>query len=364
MKTPLYDRHVSLNARMAPFGGWDMPIQYEGILAEHACTRTACGLFDICHMGEFELSGPTAEADLERLLTMSVASIAIGQCKYGFLLNDQGGVIDDLTCYRFGEQHFMLVVNAATCAGDAAWIRDHLSPSTTFYDISAWTGKLDVQGPTAKKMLEAAFEIVIPDLKYFHFTRMTLLGANVLISRTGYTGEWGYELYVPMETVAAFWDALLAKGDIKPVGLGARDTLRLEVGYPLYGHELSTTRTPVAAFSKNFVALDKTFIGHDAVRADLENGPAQKLVGLQLATKRAARAGDRIFADGQPVGEVTSGSLAPSLGVAIALAYVDAKVLERGTALEIEVKTSRLPAEVVSLPFYKHGTARKKTVTN
>lgn len=361
MKTPLYDHHTKLGARMAPFGGWDMPIQYDGILAEHAATRTRCSVFDICHMGELELSGPTAEADLERLLTMSVASIAEGQCKYGFLLNEQGGVIDDLTCYRLGPQHFMLVVNAATCAGDVAWIRPRLSPATAFHDISSWTGKLDVQGPASRELLADALETVIPDLKYFHFTRIKILGVSCLISRTGYTGEWGYELYMPIEIVTAFWNALLERGDIKPAGLGARDTLRLEVGYPLYGHELSTARTPVAAFGKNFVDVTKDFTGCEAVRADLANGPAQKLAGLRLDTKRAARAGDKIFAGGAEAGEITSGSLAPSLGYAIALAYVNREVLEAGAPLEVEVKNTRLPARLEPLPFYREGSVRGLT---
>lgn len=343
---------------MAPFGGWDMPIQYSGILSEHEYTRTAATVFDICHMGEFELRGPTAEGDLERLLTMAVGKIAIGQCKYGFLLNECGGVIDDLTCYRLGEQHFMLVVNAATCAGDAAWIRKHLSPSTEFHDISAWTGKLDIQGPQSRRWMEEALQISVPDIKYFHFTRMTVLGVSCLISRTGYTGEWGYELYMPMEAVGMFWDKLLAPGAIKPAGLGARDTLRLEVGYPLYGHELCDTRTPAEAFGKNFLALDKTFMGHQAVRDDLGKPPSQQLVGLQLETKRAARAGDKIIANGAIVGEVTSGSLAPSLGYAVAMAYVNRDLASPGQLLQIQVKGSNLNATVVELPFYRQGTAR------
>lgn len=362
MKTPLYDAHVKLGARMAPFGGWDMPIQYEGILAEHEYTRKACGLFDICHMGEFELRGPGAVADLERLLTLPVASIAIGQCKYGFLLNDEGGVLDDLTCYRLGEDHFMLVVNAATCADDAAWIRNRLSPRTEFHDISAWTGKLDIQGPRSRQYLEDAFELPLPELKYFHFTRITLMGCSCLLSRTGYTGEWGYELYMPMERVTAFWDALLAKGAIKPVGLGARDTLRLEAGYPLYGHELSTARTPAAAFGKSFLNLDKEFCGAAAVRRDLEKGSAQQLVGLKLASKRAARHGDAIRAGGQVAGVVTSGSLAPSLGYAVAMAYVDRAVLEQKLPLEVETKGTCLPVEITELPFYKSGTVRGKNL--
>jgi aminomethyltransferase len=361
MKTPLYDTHVKLGARMAPFGGWDMPIQYEGIIIEHEYTRKVCGLFDICHMGEFELSGPTAEQDLERLLTQSISSIAIGQCKYGFLLKDNGGVIDDLTCYRMAADHFMLVVNAATCAGDAEWISNRLSPGTRFHDISPWTGKLDVQGPESRECLEQAFDVKIPDLKYFHFTRINLLGVSCLLSRTGYTGEWGYELYMPMETTQKFWDKLVAPGRIKPIGLGARDTLRLEVGYPLYGHELSDQQTPVAAFGKNFVDTGKDFIGRSGVLRDLEKGTPRVLTGLALSSKRAARAGDVVWSGSRKVGIVTSGSLAPSLGYAVALAYVDKDAVDNQSSVEIEVKGSRLPVTITKLPFYKNGTARKKS---
>ncbi|HMO52478.1 MAG TPA: glycine cleavage system aminomethyltransferase GcvT [Kiritimatiellia bacterium] len=360
MKTPLYENHVALGARMAPFGGWDMPIQYEGILAEHEATRKTCGLFDICHMGEFELRGPTAEADLERLLTQSIASIAVGQCKYGFLLNDEGGVLDDLTCYRLANDHFMLVVNAATCAADASWISARLSRETEFHDISSWTGKLDIQGPTSRTALEDALEMPLPDLKYFHFARIPALGHSCLLSRTGYTGEWGYEIYLPMEATQALWELLLGKGAMKPIGLGARDTLRLEVGYPLYGHELSVERTPVAAFGKNFISLEKDFIGRPAVEHELRKGAAERLVGLNLTTKRAARAGDPIMLDDRQVGVVTSGSLAPSLGHAVAIAYVAREVAESPAPLEIAVKGGRLSATITPLPFYRQGTVRGK----
>ncbi len=359
-KTPLFDTHVKLGARMAPFGGWDMPIQYEGILVEHDYTRKVCGIFDICHMGEFELSGPTAEQDLERLLTQSVKAIAIGQCKYGFLLNDKGGVIDDLTCYRLAADHFMLVVNAGTCTGDSEWISNRLSPGTRFHDISSWTGKLDVQGPESKACLEEALGVAIPELKYFHFTRINLLGVSCLLSRTGYTGEWGYELYMPIEATQRFWDKLTASGRIKPVGLGARDTLRLEVGYPLYGHELSDRQTPVAAFGRNFMDTGKDFIGRSGVMIDQEKGTARTLVGLTLASKRAARADDLVYANGRTVGVITSGSLAPSLGVAVGMAYIDREFAQAGTAVEIDVRGSKLPAAVTALPFYKNGTARRK----
>ena len=359
MKTPLFDAHVALGARMAPFGGWDMPIQYEGIQPEHHATRTQATVFDICHMGEFELRGPTAQADLERLLTQNVATIAEGQARYGYLLREDGGVLDDLTCYRFGPHHFWLIVNAGTCAGDANWIRGHLSPQTQFEDITPRIGKLDLQGPTAREALEGAFGAKVPDLKYFRFATVQLDGVSCVLSRTGYTGEFGYELYFPIEHTAAFWNRLLAKGDVLPAGLGARDTLRLEVGYPLYGHELGLDRSPVAAARGLFMDLKKDFIGKAACARDKAQGCPQYLCGLQLESKRAARAHDVVFADGQPAGEITSGSLAPSLGVAVALAYLRADRCASGTAVEVECHGKRLPARVVELPFYKNGTARR-----
>ncbi|MBN1268270.1 MAG: glycine cleavage system aminomethyltransferase GcvT, partial [Kiritimatiellae bacterium] len=323
MQTPLYASHVALGARMGPFGGWDMPIQYAGILVEHAHTRKQCSMFDTCHMGEFELSGPTAGADLERLLTQRVASIREGQCRYGYLLRDDGGVLDDLTCYRFGPERFMLCVNAGTLAGDADWVRAHLSSSTVFRDLSPETAKLDIQGPTARRAMEQALNTALPELGYFRFMETRLAGTDCLLSRTGYTGEWGYEVYFPASEAVRFWDLFIAGGEIKPAGLGARDTLRLEMGYPLYGHELSVERTPVAATRGQFVDMEKEFIGKAAVARDLAQGVPRYLVGLRLETKRAARAHDHVLQGGQAVGEITSGSLAPSLGVAVAMAYVD-----------------------------------------
>ncbi len=360
LRTPLYDAHVELNARMAPFGGWDMPIQYAGILAEHEHTRTRTSLFDTCHMGEFELRGPTAAADLDRLLTQSVASLQIGQCRYGYLLREDGGVLDDLTCYRRDADHFWLCVNAGTCPQDAEWIRRRVSPTTRFTDLSPHTGKIDIQGPTSREEMEQAFGIRLPDLKYFRFTSLMIDGTACMLSRTGYTGEWGYELYLPWDETERFWDALLARPNVKPAGLGARDTLRLEMAYPLYGHELTTERTPVAASRGHFIDLNKEFVGKAAVRRDVEKGVPRYLVGLRLETKRAARAHDQVLRGDRVVGEVTSGSVAPSLGVAVALAYVDAGCDGPGQALEIEVHGTRLPATVVDLPFYKKGTARGK----
>jgi aminomethyltransferase len=359
-RTPLYEAHLSLGAKMAPFGGWDMPIQYEGILAEHGWTRSKATIFDTCHMGEFELRGPTAEADLERLVTQSVAGIAVGRCRYGYLLRDDGGVLDDLTCYRRDKDHFWLIVNAGTCPADAGWIRRRLSPGTVFTDLSPMTGKLDIQGPESRAEMEKTLGIRLPDLEYFRFANVMLDGTACMLSRTGYTGERGYELYCPAGEVERFWTMFLDKSDIKPAGLGARDTLRLEVGYPLYGHELTADRTPIAASRGQFMEMKKDFIGKPGVARDLENGVPRFLVGLQLESRRAARAGDKVVSGGKAVGEITSGSIAPSLGVAVAMAYVDKALTLPGQRLEIDVHGAPLPATVVELPFYKQGTARGK----
>jgi aminomethyltransferase len=355
--TPLHQEHVALGARMAEFGGWDMPIQYEGILAEHEHTRTKTGLFDICHMGEFELTGPTACADLEKLLTMSVSTLTIGQCRYGFMLNEQGGVIDDLTCYRLGDDRYMLVVNAATCEGDAAWIRQHLSTQTVFTDLSSQLAKLDVQGPAARADLEAVIGKKLPDLGYFKAESFQCLETDMLISRTGYTGEWGYELYFPASEAVRVWRVLLANENIKPVGLGARDTLRLEMGYSLYGHELSVGRTPVPTSRGMFIRKTGGYIGEAAVQRDLDH-PQELLVALEFDSRRAARAHDKVFFQTLETGTVTSGSVSPSLGKAVALAFVKAEHAAVGTVLDVEIRGKMFPATVTELPFYKKGTAR------
>lgn len=359
-QTPLYQEHKALGARMAEFGGWDMPIQYEGILVEHAHTRTQVGLFDICHMGEFEISGPSACVDLERLLTCSIASLQPGQCRYGFMLNEQGGVIDDLTCYRLEADRYMLVVNASRCADDASWIRSHLSPGTVFVDLSAQLAKLDVQGPSARAAVECAAGAPLPDLGYFRSAPANLFGCDMLISRTGYTGEFGYELYFPAGEAVGVWRALLDHPQIRPVGLGARDTLRLEMGYSLYGHELSETETPVAVSRGAFIRKSGGYIGEEAVHRDLRQPPVL-LVGLMLDSRRAARAGSvvRQAKGGETVGRVTSGALAPSLGRAVALALVRTDFAQPGTRLEVDIRDSGSDAVVVDLPFYQQGTARQ-----
>ncbi|MEN7972950.1 MAG: glycine cleavage system aminomethyltransferase GcvT [Verrucomicrobiota bacterium] len=352
-KTPLNGRHIALGARMGEFGGWDMPIQYAGILQEHEHTRTKASVFDICHMGEFELSGTTALQDLEELLTCNIQSLAEGQVRYGFMLNDDGGTIDDLTCYRLGADRFLLVVNAGTAEKDAEWIKGRISANTKFSDLSTSMAKLDVQGPESRVVLEDVFGEKLPDLGYFRFFEHN----GWMISRTGYTGEWGYEIYLPSEVASDLWDKLVAHELCAPGGLGARDTLRLEMGYSLYGHELSESRTPAATSRGAFINMQKDFVGKENVSADFET-PGHLLVGLRFGSKRAAREHDKVYCEGLEVGEVTSGSVAPSLGVAVAMAFVEPDFSELGRELQVEIRGKQFPAEVVDLPFYKDGSAR------
>lgn len=337
---------------MTEFGGWDMPLFYTGIVAEHMRTRTICSLFDTCHMGELELSGPTAAADLERLFTRKVSDLAPGKCRYGYLLNPQGGVIDDLTCYRLQEERFLLVVNAATTDADARWISAHLSPATVLRNRSGEIAKLDLQGPRSPECFQQAFGRLPPDLRFYSATYMDLNGVRCLISRSGYTGEMGYELYFPQQHAAGFWRRLLAAEGVSPAGLGARDTLRLEMGYPLYGHELTPDRTPAGVAHGRFLDLDKDFIGRDAVLAEMESGPREILTGIILEGRRAARHGDPVLVEEHTVGIVTSGSYAPSVGKAVALAYVAAEFADEGRPVILRSRSTDLYGTIASPPFH------------
>ncbi|MDH3982450.1 MAG: glycine cleavage system aminomethyltransferase GcvT [Kiritimatiellaceae bacterium] len=352
--TPLHTLHLQFGARMGEFGGWDMPIQYAGILQEHEQTRTNASVFDICHMGEFELSGETALLDLEKLLTCNIQTLDIGQVRYGFMLNSDGGTIDDLTCYRMDLDRFMLVVNAGTAEKDAEWIKKNISPSTTFTDLSPEIAKLDVQGPKSREVVENILGSKLSDLGYFRFQT---LENGWIISRTGYTGEWGYEIYLPNNAASALWDDLTAHDLCEPGGLGARDTLRLEMGYSLYGHELSEARTPAVTSCGMFINMKKDFICKENVAADLDE-PEYLLVGLKFNSKRAAREHDKIYFEEIEIGEITSGSVAPSLGHAVAMAFIEPEFSEIGRIVYVEIRNKKFPAEVVNLPFYKDGTAR------
>ncbi len=353
--TPLTGWHRSKNAKMAAFAGFDMPIQYEGIIAEHNHTRQAVGIFDICHMGEFSLSGPGAKAALGALVTQDLNTLAPGKCRYGFLLNETGGVLDDLIIYCLDEDAYMLVVNGACEAVDYAWLAAHLATGPTLTNISAKTGKIDVQGPKSLEVLYAVLGSDFQSPGYFNFVRTIWRGEPLLVSRTGYTGELGYELYLDSALALPMWEALCAHPLVKPVGLGARDTLRLEMGYPLYGQDLDTSHTPAEAGFGPLLGKQTPFIGQAALA-----NVRQRLIALELPGRRSARHYDHVvLPDGTEVGVVTSGSFAPSLGHSVALAYVRADAAEEQQFL---VRTQRgdLEASRAALPFYTKGTARVK----
>jgi len=355
LRTPLIGRHIALGAKMAPFAGWLMPIQYEGIVLEHEHTRKHAGLFDTCHMGEFRIEGPGADAALARALSHNLATLKADRCRYGFLLNARGRVLDDCIVYRFGPDNFMLVVNAACAAGDFAALRERLPQFVSLTDISEDTAKIDLQGPESHAALEQTLEKNFSDLPYFSFRQSSFNDAPLLVSRTGYTGELGYEFYLPPDKAECLWSALLAADSVKPAGLGARDTLRLEAGLPLYGHELDENHTPAEAGLAGLLTSEVDHVGRTGVTKVRE-----RLVGLRLSNRRAARNGDAVaLPDGTPAGHVTSGSFAPSLGYAVALAYVDAAHANKKNFV---IKTARneLAAVRTNLPFYTQGTARVK----
>lgn len=357
-KTPLYDLHLSAGGKMVPFAGYLMPVQYgTGIMAEHRAVRTQAGLFDVSHMGELLVEGPDAMKLLQRLLTNDFSTIAVGTCRYSPMCNHEGGVVDDLLVYALGEQRFWLVVNAANEAKDEAWIRKHLEGNIHLENQSAQTGQLALQGPLSKEILEEITQGALPEKYYTFKANLSVAGVPCLVSKTGYTGEAGYEIYGPAHQLPHLWEALLNAGLEKgliPCGLGARDTLRLEAGMPLYGHEMDEHISPLEAGLGSFVKWDKgDFIG----RLALESKPVvYERVGLQIQDRGIAREGAPVKSlDGELLGEVTSGTQAPHLGVAVAMARLIKDRVEVGEVLEVEVRGRLLKAQVVELPFYRRS---------
>lgn len=356
-QTPLYQTHIDLGAKMGPFGGFDMPIQYTGILEEHAACRTGVALFDICHMGEFYLSGPTAALDLEKLLSCTVHTLEIGQCRYGFLCNDEGGILDDQIVYRLEEDVYMMVVNAGTRSDDYQWISSHISSSTTLKDHSDLLAKIDIQGPLAPKLLNTLIDGTINSLRYFRAEKHTIHGVEVLVSRTGYSGEVGYELYFESESAQSLWNLCIDQG-ATPAGLGARDTLRLEMGLPLYGHELSLLSNPLETGYTHCIDREKEFYGKEAL---IKKEAPNQLVGILFEGRQKPRDGEVLSSvEGDPIGSITSGGFGPSLQKGIALAYVNKTFAQEGTSVKIIRKRKELEGTIASLPFYKEATARKK----
>lgn len=349
-KTPLYEAHLKLNAKMSGFGGWLMPIQYEGILAEHLYTRQAVTLFDICHMGEFLLEADPVSSGLDNIVTQNIVDMPLGSCRYGFMLNESAGVIDDLIVYRIRENYWMLVVNAATISGDEDNLRKNLSGSYEFHNVSDALGKLDLQGPRSQEILISIFGEKISNLGYYKFGEFTFQKESCIISRTGYTGEIGYEIYIKNDFVLDLWERLLKTNVVKPAGLGCRDTLRLEMGYPLYGHELDLNHSPLAAGLEKFVDFSKDFIGKENLVKEQKNGIKEHLVCFKADSRRSPRHGFGVYSQEKLVGRVTSGSFSPSLAVGIGMGYVsgDCSV---GDKLVVRDQGVEIPVTIVGKPF-------------
>jgi aminomethyltransferase len=352
-RTLLYDRHVALGARMVEFGGWDMPVQYDGVLAEHARVRGEAGLFDTSHMDAFWIEGPGSLDALSRVVTQDLRTLAVGACRYGFLLNEEAGVIDDLIVYRMDETAWMPVVNAGTAPGDFAWMREQLAGSDCrIRDLRGEQVKLDIQGPKAVALLGRVLGIDAAGLRRFRWMRAVTGRRTWIVSRTGYTGEDGVEIYAPPDAIDAAWQALTGAG-VRPCGLGARDTLRLEAGLPLYGHELDLSTSPAEADYMRYCRKEEPFSGREALLRRAA-APSARLVPFRLAGRQTARHGQLARrADGAEIGRVTSGSYGPTVGQAIGFAYVTPSQASPGTQWQIDNGRTLLQATVAALPFLK-----------
>jgi aminomethyltransferase len=361
-KTPFHDFHLKLGAKMVPFAGYEMPVTYSaGLLAEHKAVREACGVFDVSHMGEFIVRGPDAMAFVNRVTTNDVSKLAVGQVQYTGILNDRGTFEDDGLIYRFAD-HIMMVVNASNAAKDFAHIKKELPKfNATLEDVSDETALLAVQGPKAEAILAplTALGSGLSALKYYHFTTGTVAGIeNVIISRTGYTGEDGFELYFSATHAVKMWNALMGTNAIQPIGLGARDTLRLEMGMALYGNDIDDTTTPLDAGLNWIVKFQKgDFVGKAALEQQKAAGATRKLVGFTMSERGAIpRHGYPVFAGGAPCGTVCSGTMSPTLGVAIGTAYVPASHASEGSEIEVEIRGKRVKGAVAKTPFYKNAS--------
>ncbi len=356
-KTPLYEEHCALNARLVPFGGWDMPVQYEGILAEYQQTRNGVSIFDISHMGEFIIEGNCVHCGLDRLLTMNIVDMPVKSCRYGALLNEQGGIIDDLIIFRMEKERWFLVVNGVTTEKDARHIQKHLTKNTIFQDVTLKTGKLDVQGPLSRDVLNSLVK-GIEKLDYYTFDFFDLLGENVLISRTGYTGELGYEIYFPWDKTKELWIELMKNKSVKPAGLGARDVLRLEMGYSLYGHELKEDISPLEAGLNHFVDFEKNFIGKDVLLKQKVEGVKQKIMGIISDTRRSPREKYKIYSGEEEIGIVTSGTFSPALNAGIGLGFIKTDAARQGKKIFFGDEKNKISATISPRFFYKKGSLK------
>ncbi len=355
-KTPLYDTHVKAKGKIVSFAGYLLPVQYEGVMAEHMAVRERCGLFDVSHMGEFVLTGKDAGKNLNALLTNDYSHMEDGQARYSPMCNEQGGVVDDLIVYKVREDHYFIVVNAANKEKDLAWMQAHIFGDAVCQDVSDRVALIALQGPKADQILKKLVpDEVIPKKYYTCKFDQNLQGIRCGISKTGYTGEEGYEFYLEGKDAPAFWDLLMKAGKeegLAACGLGARDTLRLEAAMPLYGHEMDDEITPLETGLGSFVKMEKQdFTGKSAL---LKSGEPKRLrVGLKVVGRGIVREQMDVYGDGKLVGKTTSGTHCPYLGYAVAMALLSKDYTQPGTRVEVEVRGRKVEAEVVSLPFYK-----------
>ena len=348
-RTCLYDKHVELGALMSPFGGFEMPIQYAGIAVEHQAVRGKVGLFDVSHMGEVTVRGKDAERYVQHIFTNDIAGAPVGKIYYGMMCYENGGTVDDLRVYKMGENDFFLVINAANIDKDWAWMQQHaIGFDIDLQNRSEFYGQIAVQGPESEQVMESVLGIPCSELTFY--TVKTV--GDVIVSRTGYTGEDGFEVYATPEYIRECWDKLIAAG-VQPCGLGCRDTLRFEAGLPLYGDELTEEISPVMAGLSMFVKLDKDFIGRDALLKQKTEGVAKKLVGIELADKAIPRHGYTVLKDGQAIGEVTTGYHTLSTDKSVCMALIDSQYAALGTEVEIQIRKKTFAGKVVKKLFYE-----------
>jgi aminomethyltransferase len=355
LRTPLHDVHVRSGARMVEFAGWDMPVQYEGILAEHAAVRTRAGLFDVSHMGEVVFRGPKALEALNRVFTNDLGKVADGQAQYGCLCRESGGIVDDVVVYRRASDDLLVCVNASNRQKDFEWLAAHAGGADVRNESDDWA-QLALQGPKAADLLQRLTKVNLSALRTYRFSSGEVAGVPCLVARTGYTGEDGFELFCPPDRAAGLWESLIEAGKpegLVPTGLGARDSLRLEMAYRLYGSDMDDSTTPLEAGLGWVVKLDKgDFVGRDALVKQREQGLQRKLVGFQLTDVGIARHGYPVVQDGRKVGEVTSGTKSPSLGTSVGLAYVPPALAAEGAEFGVDIRGRAARGRVVKTPFY------------
>jgi aminomethyltransferase len=360
-KTPLHSRHRSLGARMVEFGGWDMPVEYSGIVDEHLAVRGRAGVFDVSHMGEIEIAGKDALAAVQNITSNDASKLADNQAQYSALMTPEGTFVDDVLTYRLNGEHFMLVVNASNIIKDFNWIAARVGDAgdAVAVNTSSRYALIAVQGPVAREVLQTLTAVPLDQIKYYWFTTGEVAATRVTISRTGYTGEDGFEIFVQPALAERLWDAVLRAGQpagIVPAGLGARDTLRLEAGMRLYGNDIDETTTVLEADLSWIVGWKKSgFVGAEVLRRQKQEGVSRKLVGFEVLDRGIARHGHEVFVAGQKAGVVTSGTQTPYLKKAIGMAYLPADRAEGGIEFEVDCRGRRLRAAVVAMPFYKRA---------